>query len=348
MADGQQGIPISDGFTVSKDDNIDKDYIQSDLAGALGRIPEDRKYSGKPIFVLDAADRGKYYMNAAKNGWEQFGATAPAGTVEGAIQLRDALGNALAANDEFYFNGTILNLGSLTDFLNLTKYRIEGKVTSAATFSLRGDSGYGELYLYDTGTTKIHINANLSAKISIPVALGTLSEPNANAQLDIVSTTKGFSKPRMSTAQRVALGVLLANVDTDKGMEVYDLDTLSDWSWDGTQWVEEGYGGGGATLEERIMFDSNLDTVREIYFNGVLTLGAFNIDTVRIATLEFETSTDGVAWISHGTIAASGTSPAALQSWINTNGSGNWYLRLSVVYEAAQTLPTGTQWTFTR
>ena len=282
--DGDQGIPINIGFTNSNNDFIDKDFIQTVFANVISNTPDDRKYNGKPYFVLDPANRGLYFMNITKDGLEKFGLSV-AGAIEGEVQLRSASGFDLDSSASFVFINDSLGVGTST--------------------------------------------------------------PNINSVIDIVSTTKGLLKPRMSTLQRTALGVLLANIDADKGMEVYDLDTLSAWSWDGTQWVAAG-AGGGATLEERIMFDSNLDTIRDVYYNGVLTFGSFNIDTVRIATLEFETSTDGISWTSHGTIAASGTPPAALNSWVSSNGSGNWYLRLSAVYNAAQTLPTGTQWTLTR
>lgn len=288
MANGQQGIPISSGFTNSENDFVDKDYIQTVLANALGNTPAERRYHGKPIFVLEAANRGKYYMNETLDGWEQFGSASAAAGNTNQIQVN--------------------NTGAFSAFTT---------------------------FVWDV------VNSILGVGTAIP---------NPNAKIDIVSTTKGFLKPRMSTAQRIALGGLLSNVDSDKGMEVYDLDTLSGFKWNGTQWVEDGSGGGGGGTgtEERITFDSNLDTVRVIYYNGVLTFGTFNIDVIILDNLEFETSTDGTTWVSHGNISVSGTPPVALNNWIAANGSGNWYLRLSVTYEAGETLPTGTQFTFER
>lgn len=69
MADGQQGIPISSGFTLSEDDFVDKDFIQSTLAAALGNIPAERRYNGKPIYVLEPANRGLHFMNITKDGF---------------------------------------------------------------------------------------------------------------------------------------------------------------------------------------------------------------------------------------------------------------------------------------
>ncbi len=275
---------------------------------------------------------------------------SPAGSSQYEIQLRNTAGDGFEVSSNLaYTLDRLLKIGGTTSGeVNVYAGDNQKQVVFGASeifgalvqlFNLDA-SKFFQLAQVDGAGFENFIN---SAK---PFGFNTIT-PNANAQVDIVSTIKGFSKPRMSTAQRSALGVLLANVDADKGMEVYDLNTLSGFKWNGTQWVEDG-AGGTPTVEERIMFDSNLDVVRVIYYSGVLTFGAFNIDGVKIDTLEFETSTDGITWTSHGSIVASGTPPAALNAWVALNGSGNWYLRLSAVYKAGQTLPTGTQFSFER
>jgi len=55
--------------------------------------------------------------------------------------------------------------------------------------------------------------------------------PDAQAILDVSSSTQGALLPRMTTAQRTAIAT--AN-NTDHGMIVYDTDTDSYWYWDGT------------------------------------------------------------------------------------------------------------------
>ena len=406
MADGQQGISISSGFTLSEDDFIDKDFIQSTLANALANIAIERRYNGKPIYVLEPANRGLYFMNIAKDGFIKIGSVAQSNLtaiIPPTVNNDETEGYDIGslwldtAANEYYrcadasFGAAVWPLTTLTadelatvavsgqysDLLGLPNLSPAG-ADKQVQFNDGGVYGIDALFSYDKASKTLLIGPSggqaaqlregtmtlFDAAGQIIVSLQAnptggimlINGDDGSATIDAApgndfifkldSTTKGFLKPRMTTIQRVALGVLLGL--GDEGMEVYDLDTLSSHTWDGTQWVEAGSGGGGATLEERVMFDSNLDTVREIYYNSVLTIGAFSIDTVRIATLEFETSTDGVTWTSHGTIAASGTPPAALQTWIDTNGSGNWYLRLSVVYKAGQTLATGTQWTFTR
>lgn len=64
------------------------------------------------------------------------------------------------------------------------------------------------------------------------LGLGT-DTPNANAQVDISSTTKGFLMPRMTTVQRGLMSLTAA----EKGLKVYDTDILAEYSWDGTAWV---------------------------------------------------------------------------------------------------------------
>lgn len=63
------------------------------------------------------------------------------------------------------------------------------------------------------------------------VGIGTTT-PNASAQLDITSTSKGMLVPRMTTAQRTAIA------SPAKGLLVFDADTNSFWFYNGTAWTE--------------------------------------------------------------------------------------------------------------
>lgn len=78
---------------------------------------------------------------------------------------------------------------------------------------------------------------------SAQVGIG-ITTPNASAQLDVTSTTKGFLPPRMTLAQRNAIvspaaGLVIYNT-TSKGFECYN-----GTSWYGTvHYVGESYGGG--------------------------------------------------------------------------------------------------------
>lgn len=62
------------------------------------------------------------------------------------------------------------------------------------------------------------------------VGIGTTT-PNASAQLDISSTTKGILVPRMSTVQRNAIA------SPARGLLVFDTTTNSFWFYNGTAWT---------------------------------------------------------------------------------------------------------------
>jgi hypothetical protein len=68
------------------------------------------------------------------------------------------------------------------------------------------------------------------------IGIGT-SAPNASAQLDVTSTTKGLLIPRMTSAQRTAIASPAA------GLMVYETTTNSFWFYNGTAWTQIGTGG---------------------------------------------------------------------------------------------------------
>ena len=78
----------------------------------------------------------------------------------------------------------------------------------------------------------VFLNASLFAQVGI----GTTS-PDASAALDVSATDKGFLMPRMTTTQRTSIA------SPATGLQVYDTETLSAWTYDGTNW-KEGSGGG--------------------------------------------------------------------------------------------------------
>lgn len=59
------------------------------------------------------------------------------------------------------------------------------------------------------------------------------TDPNASAMLDVKSTSKGLLIPRMSTAQRTALGAIAVS-----GLMVYDTDLNKFYYHNGTIWLE--------------------------------------------------------------------------------------------------------------
>ena len=63
------------------------------------------------------------------------------------------------------------------------------------------------------------------------VGIGTTT-PDASAQLDISSTTKGILIPRMTSAQRTAIASPV------RGLMVFDISTNSFWFFNGSIWME--------------------------------------------------------------------------------------------------------------
>lgn len=77
---------------------------------------------------------------------------------------------------------------------------------------------------YPASTLAMFLSST-GAKFPTSVAVGTSSDPVASAQVEIVSTTKGFLPPRMTTTQRNAIsspaeGLMIYNTTTAK-LNVY-------------------------------------------------------------------------------------------------------------------------------
>jgi hypothetical protein len=69
------------------------------------------------------------------------------------------------------------------------------------------------------------------------IGIGTTS-PNSSAMLDVVSTSKGFLMPRMTSAQRAAIATPAA------GLMVYETTSNTVWVYNGSTWVQLGAAGG--------------------------------------------------------------------------------------------------------
>lgn len=78
--------------------------------------------------------------------------------------------------------------------------------------------------LFTIATIALGFSANAQ------VGIGTTT-PSSSSMLDITSTSKGFLKPRMTTAQRTAVA------SPAKGLEVFDTDFNSTWFFDGSAWL---------------------------------------------------------------------------------------------------------------
>ena len=97
------------------------------------------------------------------------------------------------------------------------------------------------------------------------------SSPNAQAILDIKSTTKGVLLPRMTTTQRTAMSLNLTNT----GMIVYDTSIDNYFFWNGMEWE---YFGGSSWL-------SNATGVYSFPLSGNVGIGSTPVSISKLTVL---------------------------------------------------------------
>ena len=110
------------------------------------------------------------------------------------------------------------------------------------------------------------------------IGIGTTS-PDASSVLDMTSTTQGVLIPRMTTTQRAAIATPAL------GLQVYDTDTKSVWSFNGAAWTE-GSGGPGKFVDGA--------TTDIAYYDGRVGIGLNNFSSVHKLYVQGVKSTDGV------------------------------------------------------
>jgi hypothetical protein len=117
-------------------------------------------------------------------------------------------------------NGTARVSGVLTCGNNVTAANFIGNIRS--DLFLTSNGGF---YIFQSS------GATGNAKFNQFVSIGTNNEPVASAALDVVSTTKGFLPPRMTTTQKNAIA------SPATGLMVYDNVLNRPCFYDGTTWI---------------------------------------------------------------------------------------------------------------
>lgn len=141
------------------------------------------------------------------------------------------------------------------------------------------------------------------------IGIGT-TNPDTSSALDISATNKGLLTPRMTTTQRNAI------VSPAVGLLVYDTDTKSLWSYDGTNWVA----GGGIGK-----FVDGSDPTTAVYNNGNVAIGAVNtshrLQVVRTLTTDVANTGTRIDASYNGT--GNSTWTYGLDAVVKNKGAGN-------------------------
>jgi hypothetical protein len=235
--------------------------LTANPSGVSGAI----QFSNGSAFASDAAN---LFWDDTNNRLG-VGTNAPGQSIEttGGIRLSGSgsqtleFSNASSAQFRAIFGGFSFRSStgvfiSNVDGTPTARLHIQGSGSTSATTSLlvQDSAGTERLKLTDAGTlTVVGINtsivqlnyintvggvysimqgnnANGNAKFYQFVSIGTSSDPVASAALEVVSTTKGFLPPRMTTTQKNAIASPAA------GLVVYDSTTNKLQCYNGSTW----------------------------------------------------------------------------------------------------------------
>jgi hypothetical protein len=160
----------------------------------------------------------------------------------------------------------------------------------------------------------------LSASAFAQTGIGTTT-PDASAQLDVSSTTKGFLPPRMTAAQRTAIS------SPATGLLVYQTDaTAGYYFYDGTVWLVLNAGAEKSIMNGYVSssYTTNVSTNDHIKFNAVYFSKGSNITLDVTSTYSNALNTASVGRIllkANKLYKLSGTNNSAETDWL---GSIKW------------------------
>ncbi|MFZ2906062.1 MAG: hypothetical protein WAZ98_07670 [Cyclobacteriaceae bacterium] len=162
----------------------------------------------------------------------------------------------------------------------------------------------------------------ITSQLVAQVGIGT-STPNAKAVLELKSpgNNQGFLVPRLTTAERTAIGGLGA---TEKGLLVFDISDNKFYYWSGTAWIviEDSVGTGTVTT---VSTGAGL-TGGPITVTGTISLADNGVTTTKIldATISTADLSDGSVTsvkVQDGTIATADIANNAITTAKITDGS---------------------------
>jgi hypothetical protein len=210
--------------------------------GKVGEIALHRAIDGGQLALLSAQNGGLVIsgggqvLTMTNNYTNSIGTTQFA--VSGAMWGIKGSGSTSATTSLLVQNSASTQLLKVADDGAVTVQKMN--VTSNyPSYTVNGvnliDYGGGMRIGYDGSVTQITMYTNggtpqlaINNNGQVSIAAGSA---NASAQLDVNSTTRGFLKPKMTTAQKNAIATPAA------GLEVYDTDLNRPCFFNGTSWI---------------------------------------------------------------------------------------------------------------
>jgi hypothetical protein len=158
------------------------------------------------------------------------------------------------------------------------------------------DNGIVNLYAGGTATPN---NAKLRIVAAGNIGIGSSVTPNASAQLDVQSTTRGLRIPTMTAAQMLAISTPAT------GLLVYNTDSLAVCQYNGTVWRISGSNGAMFAREDSRnntaagMYFSTAD--QELVIDSLLILSAYSYaDADSYSLLQMQSTENSLRYLHNG------------------------------------------------
>jgi len=160
--------------------------------------------------------------------------------------------------------------------------------------------------------TATNISNSQIADNGISIGINTAT-PNASAQLDISSTTKGILFPRMTTAQRTAIA------SPANGLLVFDNNTNSFWFYNAAAWTEILSSSSGWSLMGNAGTNPAVNFIGTTDNNDVV----FKRDNIRAGKIGVTNTSFGLSALNPATTGSFNTAYGASALSSNTTGDHN-------------------------